>query len=151
MGTAWRSYKLWWITKVKLHLCMQLCIWGIGRISPLSLWAWVISFAKRENRNTPPPAIQYSLNTRPLGPQTLYWTALQKISDVLDEPNSKKRITKWIHRTPLGWVMDGEEERGGLFSWLPDATEGKWGALYRVLLLKKRVKDEGAERQTKCQ
>lgn len=47
--------------------------------------------------------------------------------------------------------MDGEEKRGGLFSWLPDATEGKWGALYRVLLLKKRVKDEEAERQTKCQ
>jgi hypothetical protein len=48
--------------------------------------------------------------------------------------------------------MDGEDERGGgLFSWLPDATEGKWGALHRVLLLKKRVKDEEVERQTKCQ
>jgi hypothetical protein len=43
--------------------------------------------------------------------------------------------------------MDGKEEQGGLFSWLPDATEGEWGALHRVLLLKKRVRDEEVERQ----
>lgn len=41
-----------------------------------------------------PPPVPYPLNTRLLGPQSLYWTALQKRSDMLGEPNYKKRFTK---------------------------------------------------------